>query len=50
MKLIYGDCLKRMTDIDDNSIDAIVTNPPYSLEFMGKRILISSWACGTMGL
>jgi site-specific DNA-methyltransferase (adenine-specific) len=32
-----GDCLELMKEIDDNSIDAIVTDPPYGLSFMGKK-------------
>ncbi len=32
-----GDCLEVMKDIDDNSIDAIVTDPPYGIGFMGKE-------------
>ena len=28
-KLIHGDCLEVMKDIPDNSIDAIITDPPY---------------------
>lgn len=31
-----GDCLDVLTEIPDNSIDAIVTDPPYGLGFMGK--------------
>jgi len=29
MKLIKGDCLEKMKGIADNSIDAIITDPPY---------------------
>jgi DNA modification methylase len=37
MMLIHcGDCLKIMPTLDENSIDAIVTDPPYGLSFMGK--------------
>jgi site-specific DNA-methyltransferase (adenine-specific) len=36
-KLLLGDCLKRMKDLDDCSIDAVVTDPPYGLAFMGKK-------------
>jgi site-specific DNA-methyltransferase (adenine-specific) len=32
-----GDCLPVMQDFPDNSIDSIVTDPPYGLRFMGKR-------------
>lgn len=34
--LLQGDCAEKMRDIADNSIDAIVTDPPYGLSFMGK--------------
>ena len=34
---IYNDsCLKMLEDIECNSIDSIVTDPPYELGFMGK--------------
>lgn len=36
-KIICGDCLDVMREMSDNSIDAIVTDPPYGLEFMGKE-------------
>ena len=29
MKLILGDCIEKMKDIPDGSIDAIITDPPY---------------------
>ncbi|MBN5011465.1 site-specific DNA-methyltransferase [Stenotrophomonas maltophilia] len=32
-----GDCLKVMRGMADSSVDAIVTDPPYGLSFMGKR-------------
>lgn len=32
-----ADCLSALDFIDDNSIDAIVTDPPYGLSFMGKK-------------
>jgi len=35
--LIHGDCLEVMPTLDAESIDAIVTDPPYGLEFMGKE-------------
>lgn len=37
MKLIHADCLKAMKEMPDNSVDAIVTDPPYGLSFMGKK-------------
>jgi DNA modification methylase len=35
--IIVGDCLDVLKTMDDDSIDAIVTDPPYGLAFMGKR-------------
>ena len=37
IKLLLGDCLNKLKDLDDNSIDSIVTDPPYGLSFMGKK-------------
>lgn len=34
--LIHGDCLEEMQKMADNSIDAICTDPPYGISFMGK--------------
>ena len=36
-KLFQGDCLDELKKLDDNSIDSIVTDPPYGLAFMGKK-------------
>lgn len=36
MTIIHGDCLEVMKTFEDNSIDSIVTDPPYGLGFMGK--------------
>lgn len=35
--LYLGDCKEIMRDIPDNSVDSIVTDPPYGLSFMGKK-------------
>ena len=32
-----GDCAEVMASMGDNSVDAIVTDPPYGLSFMGKE-------------
>lgn len=34
--IINGDCLEELDKLDENSVDAIVTDPPYELNFMGK--------------
>lgn len=33
----HGDCLEVLRGMADASVDAIVTDPPYGLSFMGKR-------------
>lgn len=35
--LYLGDCLGALKAMPDNSVDSIVTDPPYGLSFMGKR-------------
>jgi DNA modification methylase len=37
MNLIQGDCIDILKTLEDNSIDAICTDPPYGLSFMGKK-------------
>ena len=36
MKLINNDCIAAMKEMPNNSVDSIVTDPPYELGFMGK--------------
>jgi len=36
-KVIHGDCLEILKTLDDNSVDAVVTDPPYGISFMGKK-------------
>lgn len=36
-ELHHGDCLEVMKSLPDNSVDAVVTDPPYGLSFMGKK-------------
>jgi len=35
--LHLGDCIEAMRAMPDNSVDSIVTDPPYGLSFMGKK-------------
>jgi len=35
MKIINNDCIAAMKEMADNSVDSIVTDPPYELGFMG---------------
>lgn len=36
-EIIMGECSEKMVEMQENSIDAIVTDPPYGLAFMGKK-------------
>ena len=36
-ELHLGDCLETLRTMPDNSVDSIVTDPPYGLSFMGKK-------------
>jgi DNA modification methylase len=36
MEFINSDCIVAMKEMPDNSVDSIVTDPPYELGFMGK--------------
>ena len=35
-KVLQGDCQDKLKELADNSVDSIVTDPPYELGFMGK--------------
>lgn len=35
--LHHGDCIDVLRELADCSVDAVVTDPPYGLEFMGKE-------------
>jgi site-specific DNA-methyltransferase (adenine-specific) len=35
--LYAGDCIEVMREMPEASVDAIITDPPYGLEFMGKE-------------
>ncbi len=37
IKLLHGYCLEQMQTLPDNSVDSIVTDPPYGINFMGKK-------------
>ena len=36
-KIHQGNCLELIKQLEDNSVDSIVTDPPYGLSFMGKK-------------
>lgn len=37
MSIYNGNCLELLRMLPDNSVDSIVTDPPYGLSFMGKK-------------
>lgn len=36
LKIMNGDCVEKMKELEDNSVDAILCDPPYGLKFMNK--------------
>ena len=36
-KIINNNCLIALKEMEDNSIDSIVSDPPYGINFMGKK-------------
>ena len=37
MTVVVADCIEHMRSMDEHSVDAVVCDPPYGLEFMGKE-------------
>jgi len=37
IKLMQGDCLERMKEIPDGSVDLILTDPPYGMNYQSAR-------------
>ena len=35
-KILNGDCIERLSELENASIDAVVTDPPSGINFMGK--------------
>ena len=40
MKLILGDCLEKMKEIESGSIDMVLTDPPYGMDFQSNRRVV----------
>jgi len=36
MEILHGDCVSQMSQMSPDSVDSIVTDPPYELGFMGQ--------------
>ena len=37
VKLLHGNCLEKLKELEDNSVDSIVTDPPAGIAFMNKE-------------
>jgi site-specific DNA-methyltransferase (adenine-specific) len=37
IRLFNGDSLVELKNLEDNSVDSVVTDPPYGISFMGKK-------------
>jgi site-specific DNA-methyltransferase (adenine-specific) len=37
VKLMMGDCLDRMSEIPDGSVDMVLTDPPYGMDYQSNR-------------
>jgi len=35
--ILHGDCLEQMQSVENDSVDSVVTDPPYGISFMGKK-------------
>ena len=40
VNLMLGDCLERMKEIPDGSVDMILTDPPYGMDFQSNRRVV----------
>ena len=47
--IIHGDCMERLTEIEDNSIDAIFADPPYFLSNGGISVHSGKQVCVDKG-
>lgn len=45
-EILTGDCVEVMAGMEPNSVDAVVCDPPYGLEFMGKEWDRLGWQAG----
>lgn len=49
IKIIHGDCLEELKKLEDNSVDAVVTDPPYGLSNMKPAQVadvLKAWVTG----
>jgi len=41
MRLMKGDCLERMKEIESGSVDMVLTDPPYGMDFQSNRRVVT---------
>lgn len=49
IEIIHGDCLEKLKNLEDNSVDSIVTDPPYGLSVLNPKQVsnvLSEWISG----
>ncbi len=49
-EVYHGECLQVMQCMPSDSIDTLITDPPYGLSFMGKKWDYDVPNCGAYGL
>ena len=42
-QVITGDCLEVMPTLDAGSVDAVITDPPYGIQYDGHRSVKNNW-------
>ena len=42
INLMLGDCLERMKEIPDGSVDMVLTDPPYGMDFQSNRRVVNA--------
>ena len=35
--IIQGDCIEKLKELEENSVDMLLTDTPYGIGFMGKE-------------
>jgi len=49
--LIHGDSLEMLKELDENSVDSVVCDPPYELNFMNNGTILDPFAgSGSTGI
>ena len=46
IRLILGDCLEKLKEIPDGSVDAVITDPPYGIGETNEKNLSRGGICG----